>query len=114
MFATDAELEVGLLRPATLDRDPHQLADALDVERLERVLLEHAVLEVMRQELALGVVAREAERRLREVVRPEGEEVGLLGDLVGADAGPWELDHRSAEVLDLGRLLLRHANGQLA
>ena len=34
-------------------------------------------LEVARQELALGVVAREPERGLREVVRAEGEEVGV-------------------------------------
>ena len=114
MLAADAELEVGLRRPATLDRDPHQVADPVDVERLERVLLQHAVLEVVREELALCVVAREAERRLREVVRPEGEEIGVLGDLVGADARARQLDHRPAEVLDLRRLLLRHANGQLA
>ena len=45
------------------------------VEHLERVVLHHAVLEVAREELALGVVARDAERRLRQVVRAEGEEL---------------------------------------
>ena len=71
------------------------------------------VLEVPRQELALGVVAGEAERRLRQVVRAEREEVGLLGDLVGADAGPRQLDHRADEVVELA-LRRGDRDGQLA
>src|SRR5215210_7480043 len=68
VLAADAELEVLLDAAPALDGDAHQVADAVLVEELERVALEHAVLEVARQELALGVVAREAERRLRQVV----------------------------------------------
>src|SRR4029453_12103378 len=75
VLPADAHLDV-LHAAAALDRDAHEVADAALVDRLERVPLEHAVLEVARQELALRVVAREAERRLREVVRPEREEVG--------------------------------------
>ena len=71
------------------------------------------MLEVVREELALGVVAREAQRRLGEVVRAERAEVGELGDLVGPDAGARQLDHRAAQVLDR-RLLGRDALGQLA
>ena len=80
--------------PAALDRHPHQLADAFPVERRKRVVREHAVLEVAREELALGVVAREPERSLRQVVGAEGEEVGVTGDLVGSDTGARKLDHR--------------------
>ena len=87
VLAADAERGSGFT-PSPLHGDPHQVADAFAIERLERVPLEHAVLEVVRQELALGVVAREAERRLRQVVRAEGEEVRDPGDLVGANAGP--------------------------
>ena len=75
MLAADPDRQLGVGGPAALDRDPHQLADALLVERRERVVGEHAVLEVVREELALRVVAREAERRLRQVVRAEREEV---------------------------------------
>src|SRR5581483_8119773 len=58
VLAADAELDA-LLRPTpSLDRDSHQLADAGLVEGLERVVLDDAVLEVEREELALGVVAR--------------------------------------------------------
>ena len=98
----------GFVAAAALDADPHQVADAVLVERLERVALEHAVLEVEGEELALGVVARHAERRLREVVRAEREEVRDLGDLVGAQRGARQLDHRPAEVLEPRRLLLHH------
>src|SRR5947207_1164116 len=57
VLAADAELDVGLRRAPALDADPHQVADAVQVEGLERVLLEHAVLEIEGQELPLGVVA---------------------------------------------------------
>src|SRR5436305_14938620 len=50
VLAADPELEVLPGRAATLDRDSHQVADARLVERLERIALEHAVLEVVRQE----------------------------------------------------------------
>ena len=83
VLAADAELELG--RSAARPRSTAiriRAPTPVDVEHLERVALDHAVLEVAREELALGVVAREAERRLGEVVRAEGEEVGVLGDLV--------------------------------
>ena len=71
------------------------------------------MLEVVGEELALGVVAREPHRRLGEVVRAERAEVRHLGDLVRPDAGTRQLDHRAAQVLDRG-LLGRDALGQLA
>jgi len=74
----------GFVSPPPLDPDPHQVADAVLIEHLERVPLEHAVLEVEGEELSLRVVARHPERRLREVVRAEGEEVRHLRDLVRA------------------------------
>src|SRR5439155_1394434 len=107
VLAADAELDAFLAASDPLDGAPLQVADPAPVERLERVPLEHAVLEVAGQELALSVVAREAERRLREVVRAEGEEVRVLGDLVGADAGARELDHRPDEVLHRLALFVR-------
>src|SRR5206468_6094502 len=111
--AADPELDSGLRSSPTLDADAHEVADAVLVEHLERVPLEDSVLEVVREELAFGVVAREAERRLREVVRAEGEEVRLRRDLVGAQRGARELDHRPAQVLD-GRLLRGDTLGEVA
>src|SRR4051794_8451899 len=114
VLAADADLDVGLRGAPALDADPHQVADAAFVDRLERIRLEDAVLHVEGQELPFCIVARHAERRLREVVRPEREEVRDLGDLVCAQGRPGQLDHRPAQVVDLGRLLGHYLLGQLA
>src|SRR3954469_7602052 len=45
VLAADPELQVLLGATAALDGDPHQVADAFLVEVLERVAVEHAVLE---------------------------------------------------------------------
>ena len=100
VLAADAELEAGLDRAAALDPERDELADALLVDRLERVLLEHAVLEVDGEEAVLGVVAREPDRRLREVVRAEAEEVGRLGELRRAQRCARQLDHRADQVVE--------------
>src|SRR5437588_3501978 len=55
VLAADTELELRLRAPPPLDGDPHQVADAVDVDHLERIALEHPVLEVARQELALSI-----------------------------------------------------------
>ena len=73
---------------------PDEPAHARPVDRLERRAVEDPLLEVVREEAGLDVVARQAERGLREVVRAEGEEVGLLRDPVGDEARARELDHR--------------------
>ena len=59
-------------RPPPLHRDAHRVADAAFVERFEQVALEHVVLEVAGEELALGIV-EENRARSGEVVRAEGE-----------------------------------------
>ena len=63
-----------------LDAHLDQLGDAL-VDGGEGVARQQMLLEVLRDELRLDVVAAEAERRLGEVVGAEAEEVGLGGDL---------------------------------
>jgi len=52
------------------------------------------------QELPLGVVAGESENRLRQVIRPEAEELREPGDLVGNEGGARDLDHRAKLVVD--------------
>lgn len=70
---------------------------AVAVEDLERVVLQNAFLQVDRQELG-DVVAREAERHLRQVVGAEREEFGDFGDLVGGDCRTRNFDHRADHV----------------
>src|SRR3546814_11801695 len=86
LLAADAELDVRPRRAAALGADHHQLADALCVERDEGVLLDQATLLVGTEEIS-GIVARQAEAGLGQVVGAEGEELGALGDLGGPQAG---------------------------
>lgn len=52
-------------------------------------------MQVQRDELGLGVVAREAKGRLGEVVGAKAEEICVMGDLVGDHAGARQLEHRA-------------------
>ena len=98
VLAADADLELGPRLAAALAADLDQLADALLSSdsngsfrgcRLPRT--------------PGGTSPRRrarAERRLRQVVGAEREELRRLGDLVGASGGARQLDHRADEVLD--------------
>src|SRR5512137_2281122 len=70
VLAADAQLDPGPRLPALLDGHTHELADAVAVEDLERVLGVDLLLDV-RAEEAGGVVAADAERRLGQVVGAE-------------------------------------------
>src|SRR3954471_1537847 len=91
VLAADAELELGLALAPQPRAHAHELADAGRVERLERRAVEDLHLDVAGQDATLDVVAREPERSLRQVVGAERVEVGLVGDLVRAQAGPRQL-----------------------
>ena len=73
---------------------------------------------VQRDELSLGVVTRETESRLREVVGAKAEEVGMLRDLVGDHASARQLEHRAHGNVELdtflGGNLRNHALDDLA
>ena len=111
MLAAHAELELGPRLPPARRGHLDERADALLIERDERILRQDARLDVRGQELP-RVVAREAHRGLREVVRPEGEELRRARELGGQKGGARELDHRAErERHALARLLedlLRH------
>ncbi len=59
LLAADTDLEVLAHRPAVFYGHLDELAHALDVEHFERVVLQDAGLVVHRQELVLGILARE-------------------------------------------------------
>ena len=94
VLAADAEPEVRPHGAAALDRHPHQLADSLLVDRAERRPLDDPDVLVVRDDAGFDVVAREAERRLREVVGAEREELGVARDVAGGEARAGQLDHR--------------------
>src|SRR5437868_15478404 len=106
MLTADADLHAGPTLAPLVHRHLHQPSDAGPVEGGEWVDGENLLLDVLEQELAFGVVAREPERRLGQVIGPEGEELGKLGDLPGGETGARNLHHRAELVLDLGLLFL--------
>ena len=76
VLAADADPEPGPALAALPRGELHEPPDAVPVDGLERRHPEDAGLHVAREEGRLDVVAREAPRRLGEVVGAEREEVG--------------------------------------
>src|SRR5213594_187046 len=95
MFTANADLEIPSNLATLLDAYPHELTDPVAVDRLERVARQNPLLDVIQEELRLRVIAAVSHRRLREVVRPEGEEFGVAGDFVRDESGPRDLNHRA-------------------
>src|SRR6266540_2379764 len=94
MLAADADLERRPRPAAALHSHANELAHAVDIDRREWISFENLPLLVDLQELA-GIVAREAEGQLRQVVRAEGEEFRVLRDLAGGQRAAGHLDHRA-------------------
>ena len=85
----------------------HQLSHAFLIERCERILLQDALGQICRKHL-VHVVAREAERGLRQIVCAEGEELRLLGNLVCHQRGARQLNHGADHILNFGSLLFEY------
>src|SRR6478672_3768085 len=82
VLAADANLEVFAHPAAALDADPHQRADAIAIDRHERIARQDAARRVDAEERR-GVVTADAEGGLGQVVGAEREELGGLRNLVG-------------------------------
>mgnify|MGYP005779409487 CR=1 FL=1 len=105
VLAADTAAHLGTGLTAELDSHLHELADADRIETGERIGFIDLVRVVCGQELA-GIVAREAERHLREVVGAEAEKLCLFCDLVGGERRAGDLDHRTDFVMKLDVRLL--------
>src|SRR5262245_52221862 len=70
VLAADSDLEFGARLAPTLDADTHQFADALAVDRHERIGLQDAARGVGTKE-ACGIVTADTEAGLRQVVGAE-------------------------------------------
>ena len=92
VFTTDAELDVraSLLTQFRCSLD--ELANANLVEFGEGVAIVDLLLVVSVEEVP-GIVTRETEGHLCEVVRPEGEELSMGGDLVSGEGRAGDLNH---------------------
>src|SRR5690606_29885955 len=98
--AADAHLQLRAPPAAFPRAHLYELPDTLAIEHLEGILLEDAELDIARQERR-RVIARDAERRLGEVVRAEREELRMLRNLRRKQCSARQLDHRSDHVRDL-------------
>ena len=96
VLAADSELQILPRLPPALHAHPDHFADALDVDRRERIPVENLAVLVYLQKLA-SVVARETEGELGEIVRAEREELRFGRDLIGGDrAAPDARSRRAA------------------
>ena len=108
VLAADTDLEIRTNASPEFDGHPHDLSHTGYVEGRERVIGEHALLDVVTEESRLRVVPRDAEHRLGEIVRSKREELGRPGDLVRRQGRPGDLDHRPELVWDLLPLFIHH------
>src|SRR3989441_13269142 len=109
VLSADPDLEIRADFAPAPDAHPQQLAHALAIVRLEGIVRQDALLDVVEQELGLRVVAAVPHRRLGEVVRPERQELRVPSDLVGDEGGPRDLDHCAELVGDRNALSLHDA-----
>src|SRR3546814_18963573 len=93
MLAADAELQAGPGPAPPLGGKLDQFADAVEIQRDERVLLDNA-LELIGGNEGGGIVARHAARGLGKIIVPEGEEFSRLRDAMGAPGGARQFAHR--------------------
>src|SRR5438046_2901044 len=100
VFAANAKLDLRPRLAPFLDRDLHQLADAVLINGGERIALHDFELGVMRQKRS-AVIAAHAKRSLGEIVCPKTEEFCRFRDLIGDQRAPRDLNHRSDQVIEL-------------
>ena len=92
LLAADAQLDVRAGLAAQLAGHLHQTAHAHLVQTGEGIGLVDLPVIVAGQELA-RIVAAEAEGHLGQIVGAEGEELRLLGDVIGGEGGAGDLNH---------------------
>ena len=107
MFPANAELDAVTLPPPAFGGHFDQLAHAVDVEADEGVAGEDTLVDIGREE-ARGIVAADAQRRLRQVVGAEAEEFRLLRDLARHQRGAGQFDHGADQIFDPAARLSEH------
>ena len=92
MLATNTNLEILLHLTALFDCDTHQLADAFEIDDLERILLEDVSFDVLPHKGAI-IIMIDPQACLGEVDGAKGKGLGVLSDLVGCHDGAGQFDH---------------------
>ncbi len=110
VLAADADFQFRPCLAPSLDAQLHELSNARHIDGDEGVTLDKPLRQIIAQE-ASRVVARNAKRRLREIVGPEAEEFGALRDLIGQKCRAGQLDHGADEKLGRPPPLVRDLFG---
>ena len=94
VLTADPDLQLWPRRSPLFHCNLHQRANPISVNGLKRVPGIDIELYVWYKKPA-GIIPANSQRRLGEVVGPKTKEFGSLGNLVGCDRSPRDLDHRS-------------------
>src|SRR5688572_536638 len=105
VFSADADLQPLAALAAESHADLHELPHTGLVDGRKRIALQDALLQVLAQESGLGVIARDTECGLREIVGAEGKELGILGDAVRNEGGSWHFNHSTELIRHFHALL---------
>src|SRR5207237_2764116 len=101
MLAANADLDIRPGLAAARNTDLHQLADAVAIDRDERIDLQDSLRDVSAEESG-GVIAADAIGRLRQIVGAERKELRRLGDVASHEAGARQFDHGADLISQLG------------
>ena len=112
MLPADAHLQLRADAPTGRYGKSNQLANPVPVKHLERIVGKYTTIYVIGKESA-GVVAAEAEGRLRQIIGSKRKELGLRCDLVRGQRRARQLDHRSDGVGDVLAHSAEHLLGDL-
>src|ERR1700760_4111734 len=80
MLAANAELETVARLTAACRRDANKFADTIDIDGDERIARDHTLVDVLVEKHA-GIVARQNQKGLREIVWGGGKKKGGVGGL---------------------------------
>src|SRR5438552_8959904 len=99
VFAANPELDVRPSFASQIASDFHQAANALLIDRRERICIHNVELRVGGKKTA-GIVPAHSQRRLCEIVCAKTEELGVARDLVGHERSARDFDHRADQVFE--------------
>ena len=100
MLATNRQGQVGIDLAPARGTDVQKLAHAIHIQRMERVLGEHALLDIGPHEPP-RVIARQAIGHLGQIVRPKGQERRMLGDITGAQGRARGFHHHTQTEIEI-------------
>ena len=101
MFTTNRQSQVASEPPAVFATDQKQLSHPFEIQNVERIFREYALIHIGAHE-APGIVTRQAIGHLGQVVRTKRQERSMLGNVTGAKCRARGFDHDTQLVVELG------------